>query len=220
MCWKNKPTSIMVVSVSAPTPTDTESIRRRRTNIRVILGAVIVLLLAWCYSIGHRIYSLSHQAGDLARGSSRLETVDTALAPRSRVELNGVTVADLRSTGHLGTAAAHPKMDTIALFQRWPALTAFVTRDSARFSKERGGPTPGLDVAQRFLTGTQAGDLYLGEFVAGADTGRLAHDSTLYATVDSSAGPIVLQLHAGPHPAGAMRGELFIGPPTALYPVY
>jgi hypothetical protein len=195
-------------------------VSRHRTNVRVILGIIIVLMLAWCYSIGNRVFHLWHEGKDLARGSSRLETVDTALAPGSRVELGGTKVADLHSTGHLGTAAAHPDVDTVALFHRWPALTAFVTRDSARFKKERGGPTPGIDAAARFLTSSAAGDLYLGEFVIGADTARLAHDTTMYATVDASTGPIVIQLHAGPHPAGTMRGELFIGPPTALYRVY
>ena len=193
---------------------------RRQTNIRVVLGIVIVLLLAWCYSITNRIYSLWHQGSDLARGSSRLERVDTTLVPGSRVEYNGATVADLRSTGHLGTQADHPAMDTIALFHRWPALIAFIQRDSARFARERGGPTPGIAAAKRFLLSPDAGDLYLGEFVANADTARLAHDTTLYATIDSSAGPIVLRLQPGPHPAGRMRGELFIGPPTALYRVY
>jgi hypothetical protein len=210
--------------VTEPTPTDVESLRRRRTNIRVIIGIVILLLLAWCYSVGSRLYTsfntVWHEGNELAHGSSRLERVDTTLAPGSRVELNGAKVADLRSTGYLGTAAAHPNMDTIALFQRWPALTAFVKRDSARFAKEHGGPTQGLAVAQRFVSGTQAGELYLAEFIVGADTGRLAHDSTLYATVDSSTGPIIVQLHPGPHPAGPMHGELFIGPPSVLYPVY
>jgi hypothetical protein len=207
-------------SVSVPTPTDVESIRRRRVNLRLILGIVILLLLTWCYSISRRLYTVWHQGDELAHGSSRLESVDTTLAPGSRVEFNGAKVADLRSTGYLGAAAAHPNMDTIALFQRWPALTAFVKRDSARFSKERGGPTQGLAVAQRFVSGAQAGELYLAEFLVGADTGRLAHDSTLYATVDSSTGPIIVQLRAGSHPAGPMRGELFIGPPSVLYPVY
>jgi hypothetical protein len=195
-------------------------VSRRRTNIRVILGIVILLLLAWCYSIASRMGSLFHEARALARGSSRLERVDTTLAAGSRVEFNGATIANLRSTGHLGPAAAHANMDTVALFQRWSALTAFITRDSARFSRERGGRTPGIDAAERFLTSSQAGELYLGEFVVGADTARLVHDSTMYATVDSSGGPIVVRLHPGPHPPGPMLGELFIGPPTALYRVY
>ena len=185
-----------------------------------MLGIVIVLLLAWCFQIGNRIVSLWRQGSDLARGSSRLERVDTALAPGSRVEFNGAAVADLHSTGHLGTQADHPSMDTVALFHRWPALWAFVQRDSARFSREHGGPTPGIATAKRFLTSPDAGDLYLGEFIVGADTARLAHDTTLYATIDSSKGPVVVQLRAGPHPSGPMRGELFIGPPSALYRVY
>lgn len=207
--------------MSVPTPTDVESLRRRRTNVRVIFGIIIVLLLAWCYSIGSRVASLFHQGSDLARGSSRLESVDTALAPGSRVEFNGASVAELHSTGHLGPAAAHPNMDTVALFHRWPALIGFIQRDSARFAgADRHGPTPGIAAAQRFLTGTQAGDLYLGEYVAGADTARLAHDTTLYATIDSSNGPIVVHLHPGPHPSAPMRGELFMGPPTSLFRVY
>jgi hypothetical protein len=206
--------------VSAPTPTDAESLRRRRTNIRVIFGIVILLLVAWCYSIGSRMASLVHQGSDLARGSSRLESVDTVLAPGSRVEFNGATVADLRSTGHLGPASAHPNMDTIALFHRWPALIGFIQRDSARFAgADRRGPTPGIAAAKGFLTGTDAGDLYLGEYLAGADTARLAHDTTMFATIDSLA-PLVVRLHNGPHPSGPMRGELFIGPPTSLFRVY
>ena len=190
---------------------------RRQINIRIIAGIVIVLLLAWCYSIGNRIFTLWH---GLARASSRLERVDTTLAPGSRVEFNGTRVADLRSTGHLGPAASHPDIDTVALLQRWAALTAFIHRDSARFSKDRNGPTPGIATAERFLLRPDAGDLYLGEFVAGADTTRLAHDSTLYATLDSTAGPIVLRLHLGPPPSSPERGQLLIGPPTALFQVY
>ena len=190
---------------------------RRQINIRIIAGIVIVLLLAWCYSIGNRIFTLWH---GLARASSRLERVDTTLAPGSRVEFNGTRVADLRSTGHLGPAASHPDIDTVALLQRWAALTAFIHRDSARFAKDRNGPTPGVASAERFLLRSEAGDLYLGEFIAGADTTRLAHDSTMYATLDSSTGPIVLRLHPGPAPSGSVRGQLLIGPPTVLFQVY
>jgi hypothetical protein len=190
---------------------------RRQTNLRIVLGIVIVLLLAWCYSIGNRIFTLWH---GLARASSRLERVDTTLAPGSRVEFNGSRVADLHSTGHLGPAVSHPDIDTVALLHRWQALTTYIQHDSARFSKDRNGPTPGIATAEHFLLSPEPGDLYLGEFVAGADTTRLAHDSTLYATIDSSAGPIVLRLHPGPHPAAPVRGQLFIGPPSALYPVY
>ena len=190
---------------------------RRQINIRIIAGIVIVLLLAWCYSIANRVFTLWH---GLARASSRLERVDTTLAPGSRVEFNGTRVADLRSTGHLGPASSHPEIDTVALLQRWGALTAFIRRDSARFSNDRNGPTPGIATAERFLLSPEAGDVYLGEFVAGADTARLAHDSTLFATIDSSVGPIVLRLHPGPHPSAAIRGQLFIGPPSALYQVY
>ena len=190
---------------------------RRAINIRIIAGIVIVLLLAWCYSIGNRIFTLWH---GLARASSRLESVDTTLAPGSRVEFNGTRVADLRSTGHLGPAASHPSIDTVALLHRWETLSAFIQHDSAKFSKDRNGPTPGITTAEHFLLSPEAGDLYLGEFVAGADTARLAHDSTMYATIDSSAGPIVLRLHPGPHPSGQVRGQLFIGPPSALYQVY
>jgi hypothetical protein len=191
---------------------------RRQINIRIIAGIVIVLLLAWCYSIGNRVFTLWH---GLARASSRLERVDTTLAPGSRVEFNGARIADLHSTGHLGPAASHPDIDTVALLHRWQTLTAFIQHDSARFSKDRNGPTPGIATAEHFLLSSQAGDLYLGEFVAGADTTRLAHDTTLYATIDSSsAGPIVLRLHPGPHPSGTVRGQLFIGPPSALYQVY
>jgi hypothetical protein len=190
---------------------------RRQINIRIIAGIVIVLLLAWCYSIGNRIFTLWH---GLARASSRLETVDTTLAPGARVEFNGTRVADLHSTGHLGPASRHPAIDTVALLHRWQELTAFIVRDSARFSKDRDGPTPGIATAQQFLLSPEAGDLYLGEFIAGADTTRLAHDSTLFATLDSSSGAIVLSLHAGAHPATAMRGQLFLGPPSALFQVY
>jgi len=190
---------------------------RRQINIRIIAGIVIVLLLAWCYSIGNRIFTLWH---GLARASSRLETVDTTLAPGSRVEFNGARVADLQSTGHLGPAASHPSIDTVALLHRWQELTAFIVRDSARFAKDRSGPTPGIATAEQFLLSPQAGELYLGEFVAGADTTRLAHDSTLFATVDSLSGVIVLSIHAGAHPATPMRGQLFLGPPSALFQVY
>jgi len=190
---------------------------RRQINIRIVLGIVIVLLLAWCYSIGNRAFTLMH---GLARASSRLERVDTTLAAGSRVEYNGTRVADLHSTGHLGAAASHPDIDTVALLHRWQALTAFIQRDSARFSKDRNGPTPGISTAEHFLLGSQPGDLYLGEFIAGADTARLAHDSTMYATIDSSAGSIVLSLHAGARPPGPLRGQLFVGPPSALFPVY
>jgi hypothetical protein len=190
---------------------------RRQINIRVIAGIVIVLLLAWCYSIGNRIFTLWH---GLARASSRLETVDTTLASGSRVEFNGARVADIHSTGHLGPAASHPSIDTVALLHRWQALTAFIVRDSARFSKDRDGPTPGIATAERFLLSPEAGDLYLGEFVAGVDTTRLAHDSTLFATLDSSSGAIVLSIHAGAHPSRSMRGQLFLGPPSALFQVY
>jgi len=190
---------------------------RRQINIRIIAGIVILLLLAWCYSIGNRIFTLWH---GLAKASSRLETVDTTLAPGSRVEYNGVRVGDLHSTGHLGPAASHPDIDTVALWHRWQELTAFIQRDSAKFSKDRNGPTPGIATAEHFLLSSQAGDLYLGEFVAGADTTRLAHDSTMFATIDSSAGPLVLRLHTGAHPSGPMRGQLFLGPPSALFQVY
>lgn len=190
---------------------------RRQLNIRIIAGIVIVLLLAWCYSIGNRVFTLWH---GLARGSSRLERVDTTLASGSRVEFNGTRVGDLHSIGHLGPAASHPDIDTVALWYRWQQLTAFIQRDSARFSKDRNGPTPGIETAERFLMSSEPGDLYFGEFVAGADTTRLAHDSTLYATIDSAGGPIVLSLHAGAHPAGPMRGQLFLGPPSALFQVY
>jgi hypothetical protein len=191
---------------------------RRQINLRIIAGIVVVLLLAWCYSIGNRIFTLWH---GLARASSRLERVDTTLAPGSRVEFDGNRVADLHSTGHLGPAASHPDIDTVALLHRWQELTAFIQRDSARFSKDRNGPTPGIATAERFLLSSAPGDLYLAEFVAGADTTRLAHDSTMYATIDSSSGgPIVLRLHPGPHPPGTVRGQLFIGPPSALFPVY
>jgi hypothetical protein len=108
----------------------------------------------------------------------------------------------------------------VALFHRWPALIAFITRDSARFARERNGPTPGIAAAQRFLTSPDAGELYLAEFVVGADTARLVHDSTMYATVDSSTGPIIVHVHPGPRPAGPVRGVLFMGPPTALYRAY
>jgi len=207
--------------VSVPTPTDVESLRRRRTNLRVVLGIIIVLLLAWCYSIGTQVASCFHQSSDLARGSSRLERVDTMLAPGSRVEFDGTTIADLHSTGHLGPASAHPSIDTVALLHRWPALVAFVHRDSARFAvSDQRGPTPGISAAFQFLTSADAGDLYLGEFVTGADTARLSHDTTLYATIDSSSGPIIVHLRQGPHPPGSMRGQLFIGPPTSVYRVY
>jgi hypothetical protein len=194
-------------------------VSRRRTNIRVILGIVILLLLAWCYNIGKRIVAGYHETLDLARGSSRLERVDTALAPGSHVEFNGATVADLKSTGHLGPASAHADVDTVALLHRVPALFRFVERDSARFARQHD-PTPGIAILQRFLTSAEAGEIYLGELIPGADTARLVHDSTLYATVDSSTGPIIVRLHPGPHPPGPMHGELFIGPPTALYRVY
>jgi hypothetical protein len=190
---------------------------RRQINIRIIAGIVIVLLLAWCYSIGNRIFSLWH---GLAKASSRLETVDTTLAAGSRVEFNGARVADLHSTGHLGPAASHPDIDTVALLHRWQELTAFIQRDTAKFSKDREGPTPGIATAEHFLLSSQAGDLYLGEFVAGADTARLAHDSTMFATLDSAGGPLVLRLHTGAHPPGPMRGQLFLGPPSALFQVY
>jgi hypothetical protein len=190
---------------------------RRQINIRIVAGIVIVLLLAWCYSIGNRVFSLWH---GLARASSRLERVDTTLAPGSRVEFDGTRIADLRTTGHLGPASSHPDIDTVALLQRWGALTAFIQRDSARFSKDRNGPTPGIATAERFLLSSEDGDLYLGEFISGADTARLAHDSTMYATIDSSTGPIVLRLHPGPSPSGRVRGQLLIGPPTALFQVY
>ena len=190
---------------------------RRQINIRIIAGIVILLLLAWCYHLGSRIFTVWH---GLARASSRLERVDTTLAAGSRVEFNGARVADLHSTGHLGPAASHPNIDTVALLHRWQALTAFIQHDSARFSKDRNGPTPGIATAEHFLLSPQEGDLYLGEFVTGADTTRLARDSTLYATIDSSAGTIVLSLHAGAHPSTPVRGQLFIGPPSALFAVY
>lgn len=190
---------------------------RRQINIRIIAGIVIVLLLAWCYSIGNRVFTLWH---GLARASSRLESVDTTLAPGSRVEFDGARVADLHSTGHLGPAASHPNIDTVALLHRWQDLTAFIVRDSTRFRKDRDGPTPGITTAEHFLLSNRAGDLYLGEFVIGADTTRLAHDSTLFATLDSSSGPIVLSIHAGAHPTTPMRGQLFLGPPSALFQVY
>ncbi len=210
--------------MSEPTPSSIDVVRRRRTNFRIVIGVVIVFMLAWCYSIGRRLTTLVQTGKTLAHGSSRLERVDTVLAPGSRVEFEGATIADLRSTGHLGPAAAHPQIDTVALFQRWPALTAFITRDSARFkAADRQGPTPGLDGAAGFINSPNAGDLYLAEFVAAADTAHVAHDTTMYATVDAppdTAAPIILRLHRGPAPAATPRGELFIGPPTALYRVY
>jgi hypothetical protein len=196
---------------------------QRQTIARVVLGVLIVVCVLWCGRTGVRGYRLVTTLHALGINAIRLESVDTALAPGSRVEWDSATVATLRSRAWLRAADGHEHYDSAAN-RRWDALLSPIERDSARLSGRRasGRPiqdVPGIGEAVRVLTGAAPAALYVAELVAGADTTRLEREAAkLYAVVDSGS-PVVMHIRTG-RPAGAPRGELVMALPTVILPVY
>jgi hypothetical protein len=194
---------------------------QRKLVLRVVLGVLIVVMALWCGRSAGRAYRLVTTLRALGVNAVRLEQVDTTLAPGSRVELDGVTVATLKSRARLRAADGTEHYDTAAA-TRWNALLSPVERDSARFGSRHGQPiqdVPGISDAVHVLTGPAPAVLFVGEFVPTADTARLEADARrLYAIVDSGP-PIVLHIRSG-RPAGAPRGELVMALPPIIIPVY
>jgi hypothetical protein len=194
---------------------------RRTLVVRLVLGALIVAMAFWTARAATRAYRLFTTVRALGVNAVRLEGVDTALAAGSRVELDGVTIATLRSRARLRAANGREKFDTTAN-DRWTALLAPIERDSLRFGYQRGRriqDVPGISDAVDVLTRPAPAALFVAEFVAGADTGRIVTGAgALYAVVDSGP-PLVLHLRSG-RPAGAPRGELVMALPAVLLPVY
>jgi hypothetical protein len=195
--------------------------RDRTLVIRVVLGVIIVVCMLWCGRIGVRAYRLVTTLRALGNNAVRLEQVDTALGPGSRVVWDSATVATVRSRARLRAANGTEKYDSAAN-ARWDALLSPILRDSARFGPQKGRPiqdVPGLGDAVRVLTGPGAAVLYTAEFVSGADTAGLERAaSRLYATVDSG-DPLVVHLRAG-RPRGAERGGGGVGLTTIIVPVF
>ncbi|HWZ57401.1 MAG TPA: hypothetical protein VNW46_00390 [Gemmatimonadaceae bacterium] len=194
---------------------------QRQTIARVVLGALIIVCVLWCGRTGVRGYHLVTTLHALAINAIRLESVDTALAPGSRVEWDSATVATVKSRAWLRAADGHERYDSAAN-RRWEALLSPIERDSARLGARRGRPiqdVPGISDAVRVLTGPAPAALYVAELAPAADTTRLQREAaTLFAVVDSGS-PVVVHIRAG-RPAGAARGELVMALPTVILPVY
>jgi hypothetical protein len=194
---------------------------QRQTIARGVLGVLIVVCVLWCGRTGVRGYRLVTTLHALAINAIRLESVDTALAPGSRVQWDSATVATLRSRAWLRAADGHEHYDSAAN-RRWDALLSPIERDSARLGSRRGRPiqdVPGIGEAVRVLTGAAPAALYVAELVPGADTTRLEREAgRLYAVVDSGS-PVVVHIRSG-RPAGAPRGELVMALPTVILLVY
>jgi hypothetical protein len=195
--------------------------RDRTLVTRVVLGVFIVFCVLWCARIGQRAYRLVSTLRSLGVNAVRLQQVDTALGPGSRVVWDSATVATVRSRAWLRAANGREQYDSAAN-ARWEALFSPILRDSTRFGPQKGKPiqdVPGIDDAVRVLTGPSAAVLYTAELVPGADTARLEREAArLYAVVDSGV-PVTLHLRAG-RPAGAPRGELVLALPTVIVPVF
>jgi hypothetical protein len=196
--------------------------RDRTLIVRGVLAVFIVLCVLWCGRIGARAYHLVTTLRSLGINAVRLEQVDTVFAAGSRVVLDSVTVATVRSRARLRAANGSEHYDSAAN-SRWDALLSPILRDSARFGPQKGKPiqdVPGIDDAVRVLTGPAAAVLYTAEFVPGADTARIIREAgRLYAVVDSGGAPVVVRLRTG-RPAGVARGELVLALPTVIVPVF
>jgi hypothetical protein len=194
---------------------------QRQLVLRVVSGVLIVVCALWCGRAGLNAYHLVTTLRALGINAVRLEQVDSALAPGSRVELDGVTVATLRSRARLRAADGKEHFDSAAT-SRWDAFLSPIERDSTRFGPRHGTPiqdVPGIAEAVHVLTGPAAAVLFSGELTADADTTRLKREAaSLYAVVDSGP-PIVLRLRSG-RPAGPPRGELALALPQIILPVY
>jgi hypothetical protein len=203
-----------------------DPLQRRKLILRIVLGVLIVLLMGWCWTAVARGVRVARTLYRLGENANRLEAVDTLPPSRSRVELDGTTVATIRSTAHLRAADAQEHYDSSAS-TRWESFLSPLLRDSTRLRDRTGGgfkgqqvdQVEGIEGAVDVLTGRAAANLYAAEFVAGADTARLAHDASLYATADSTA-PIVLRLHRTERPSGPPRGTLLMAYPSTAVPVY
>jgi hypothetical protein len=201
-----------------------DQLQRRKLILRIVLGLLIVILMGWCWTAVTRGIRVARTLYRLGENANRLEAVDTLPPPASRVELDGSTVATIRSTAHLRAADAQEHYDSSAS-TRWESFLSPLLRDSTRF-RTKGGfkgqqvdQVEGIEGAVGVLTGRAAANLYAAEFAAGADTARLAHDASLYATADSTA-PIVLRLHRTQRPSGPPRGMLLMAYPSTAVPVY
>jgi hypothetical protein len=201
-----------------------DQLQRRKLILRIVLGLLIVILMGWCWTAVARGIRVARTLYRLGENANRLEAVDTLPPPASRVELDGSTVATIRSTAHLRAADAQEHYDSSAS-TRWESFLSPLLRDSTRF-RTKGGfkgqqvdQVEGIEGAVGVLTGRAAANLYAAEFAAGADTARLAHDASLYATADSTA-PIVLRLHRTERPSGPPRGMLLMAYPSTAVPVY
>lgn len=189
--------------------------------MRVVLAVLIVGLVGWCARIGVRAWRIGQTGYRLAVNAERLEQVDTALVAGSRVELGGVTIATLRSSGRLRAATGAERYDSAAS-DRWAALLAPIERDSARMGPRHGtriADIPNVDLAIDVATGPRAAALFTGEFVAGADTARLQRARDLHAVVDSGV-PVVVELRLTPRPTTPVRGILALAVPQIFVPIY
>jgi hypothetical protein len=207
--------------VTASTPPIDPSAATRRLTVRVVLAVLILGMLGWCARIGVRAWRLGKTGYALAVNAERLEQVDTALAPGSRVALGGVTVATLRSSGRLRAATGSEHYDSAAN-TRWEALLAPIERDSARMGPRHGTrieDIPNVDLAIAVATGPRATALFTAEFVPGADTARLKNAPDLHAVVDSGL-PVVLELRLTPRPTSPVRGILALAVPQIFVPIY
>jgi len=208
-------------AVTASPPPIDPSAATRRLTIRVVLAVLILGTLGWCARIGVHAWHLGKIGYALAVNAERLEQVDTALAAGSRVELRGVTVATLRSSGQLRAATGSERYDSAAN-TRWEALLAPIERDSARMGPRHGTrieDIPNVDLAIAVATGPRAAVLFTAEFVPGADTARLKGAADLHAVVDSGR-PVVLELQLTPRPATPVRGLLALAVPQIFVPIY
>src|SRR6202167_1583224 len=68
---------------------------QRQMVLRIVSGVLIVVCALWCGRAGLHAYHLVTTLHALGINAVRLEQVDSMLAPGSRVELDGVTVATL-----------------------------------------------------------------------------------------------------------------------------
>lgn len=202
-----------------------DALQQRKLTLRVVLGVLIVLLMAWCGHTVLRGYHIARTLYRLGENANRLEGVDTLPPADSRVELDGATVATLRSTARLRAATAHEQYDSSAV-GRWESFLTPMLRDSLRIRNRAGGfkgqqvsQVEGIEGAVGVLTGPASARLYAAEFVPGADTARLAHDASMYAVVDSGSA-IVLHLRTTDRPGGPPRGVLLLAYPSATVPVY